>query len=82
MRCKDCKYFRIKTEDTYGNCTNENITNDYEITGGYDKWDTAYKKDDMLVAWMCDDPYVGVCLQVGKNFGCIHFEEKKENEEG
>jgi hypothetical protein len=88
--CKDCKYYRIGHFDyndnkekvfidtdiadirSYTICFNDKISSD-----SIDKWfnraigereDGVYAECDEERAW----------LHIGKNFGCIHFEQKEE----
>ena len=61
MKCKDCKYFE-ESEDGDHICKNDKFV--YEDR----------TSDDQLVYWDLDSYRAG--FNVGKNFGCIHFESK------
>jgi len=72
MRCKDCKYWKKLTDGSLdragnpiGTCTSGKIV----YTGAYD---TIYSDE----LGYCDDEGYNASIEVGQDFGCIHFKEK------
>jgi hypothetical protein len=83
MRCHNCKYFTtykfthrnlIEIEDDgsdFGVCLHEKIYSDG--VGSYMK--RAYPTSKDAIVSTCDEERAG--LDVGRDFGCIHFENKE-----
>ena len=77
-KCKDCKYFKRNTDEfhlkTFGECKNED-----KIVYGDTRDDVAYRtnvyENDMLV--YRDYEWYSAQVEVGEEFGCIHFEKKE-----
>ncbi len=75
--CKDCKYFHI---NDYGL---EGYYEDFRCTSGkihgYDG--NAYCSDEISIEneeWPLEK-ITGIEINIGEEFGCIHFDERKEN---
>lgn len=82
MKCKECKYFKLEDEygrnfdkHTFGICSNENLLVIDEEIFSFEQEDEC--RDDMLLVDNSDDPYTFSGIFVCRNFGCIHFENKK-----
>lgn len=72
-RCKDCKYFKHEKEysDKYGECTSEKFV--YGDSLDIVKYQNA---TDML--FYMDYEWYKAYVEVGEDFGCIHFKSKGE----
>jgi hypothetical protein len=72
MYCKDCKYFSVVSEKDYR--TNRfGFCNNIKEYGWYD----YQNNDDSVATTNCNDDCSFI---VGKNFGCINFEQKPSGE--
>ena len=67
MKCKGCKYFRQYTECT-GICHNEYIFDTEGDNHGSGEFGVGIRME--------------LRLEVGNEFGCVHFEKEKEEKEG
>ena len=65
--CKNCKHWHG------GKCTSGKLKYAGDV-----KTVTSVKHSDELVYW--DSDMWRASIMVGKNFGCIHFEERDEKE--
>jgi len=65
--CENCKYWDEENSDYYGfgNCNSKKIVNNEN---------PETTEDDMMI---CFDDEGSVSFQTGRNFGCIHWQEKK-----
>ena len=84
MNCKNCKYYEpIESKSNgvlpYGECNSPNINNNEENTVSEERtkaenWSLTLGANnvDLQVESCCGRDWV----QVGENFGCIHFEKK------
>lgn len=90
MNCKDCKYWRRGGYFTHGDgwgigilkqdenskeglCLHPSMSSDY--IDGWLKRDRSREINDGVIAG-CDEDRAD--LQVGENFGCVHFEQKNK----
>ena len=82
--CKNCKYFYRHHNfmwDKYGDCVNKKIAYGESNHRGYlqcldNRWTEKIKDTDMVL-YMDGESYSAE-LEVGEDFGCIHFEEKEK----
>lgn len=79
-RCSGCKYFKElddnrfykkEYQNTYGECNNEKF--EYN-----DDFDYNEKKETDKLLYQ-DNEHYSAWFLVGRNFGCIHWEEKCKN---
>lgn len=74
MRCENCKYFELDTGQftgvpvNYGRCSHSKIVDDLYVDPPKDR---IFPSDGIYAT--CDEGRGE--LQVGKDFGCIHFEK-------
>lgn len=71
-RCKDCKYFQRNTSkyrsNKYGDCNCD------KFIYGDSNDEKDLKKNDRL--YYMDYEWYSASVEVGENFGCIHWEDK------
>lgn len=85
-QCKNCKYFKRYTakydNHKYGRCQSNKLLYAETTGDGVNYWDNEkmerhiLKDTDLLLYMDAEDYYASV--EVGENFGCIHFEGVKE----
>ena len=77
-RCKDCKYFKRNTDKylnkQFGRCMNETKL-DYGSSYDNKSYSNTIITPDMLLYE--DYERYSASLEVGEDFGCIHFENKE-----
>ena len=78
MNCKDCKHFTKNNDDLSGNCNNDKFVTGY----GNSFVDSGAKRENGYLRCLIEPDGVmleddeGWGFMVGKDFGCIHFEQK------
>lgn len=78
--CKNCKYYK-KYEDCnyYGECTSNHQI--YDTAYCYEKNTKKELIHKNLLLYM-DYEYYNAGVEVGEEYGCVHFEKKEEVENG
>ena len=72
MECKNCKYFSLEG-DFSGTCNNDNFKKGYDYS--FEKIEFNKAEPNQVIVEFDE----GWGFIVGKNFGCIHFEEEEKN---
>jgi len=86
-QCKNCKYFKRYTgeydNNNYGRCQSNKLQYGETTKDGlevYDETDKLHKiqETDYLVYMDCEG--YNAEIEVGQDFGCIHYEEAEKND--
>lgn len=85
-QCKNCKYFQRYTgeydNNNYGRCQSKKMLYSETTKDGVDYWDDEkresrpLKDTDLLLYMDAEDYYANI--EVGQDFGCIHYEEAEK----
>ena len=87
-QCKNCKYFKRYTGEygnkNYGRCQSNKILYAETNEDGVDYWNNTKEerhtlKDTDLLLYMDSDAYYAK-IEVGQDFGCIHYQKETEND--
>lgn len=83
-QCKNCKYFKRYTREfdnnNYGRCQSNKLLYASTTEDGVENWDKGERrilKDTDLLLFMDADGYQAE-IEVGQDFGCIHYEEAEK----
>lgn len=85
-RCKTCKFFKRYTEkydnNNYGRCGSNKLLYAETTKDGVEYWNNGIMKtlkDTDLLLFMDAEGYQAE-IEVGQDFGCIHYQKEKEND--
>ena len=86
-QCKNCKYFKRYTAEydnnNYGRCQSNKLLYAETTEDGVEIWDNEkyerriIKDTDLLLCMDAEDYHAEI--EVGQDFGCIHYEEAEND---